>query len=892
MREANWRRYARFFRADVAADVDEELAFHVQALTDKYLRAGHTPTEARAMALQEFGNGARAREACVDIDTRRARAEGRGNHWSNLRQDLRHAARRLGKAGGFTAVTILTLALGIGPNIAIFSIINSVLLQPLPFKNADQIVRIYETFPVPGGGSGTGSVSLDNFLDWRAQTKVFAGMSLADYPFSANLQETGKPLRLAVTNVGVDAFPLLGVTPLLGRQFLPSESAPNGPPVVLISESLWRRQFAAAPDIVGRKITLDGVPKTVVGVIPAAIVFPNRATPIDAWMPIQAQPAPGSRDAHRYTVFGRLRPGATISQAASEMSAIAARLAAAYPNGQTGRGVKLVTWRENVVGQLKPQLLVLLGAAGMVLLIACANAASLLLARAAGRRREVAVLAALGASRWRLAQQFLCESLLLAIGGAVVALGLAVVAVRGIVAAAGTNLPYGTRIHFDARVIVFIAGTVVLTALVFGMLPALHAARSNLQNDLRDGDRSGTGRSQLRGALVIAQFALSLVLLAGAGLMLRTFESLVDTQTGMRVDHVLTMHVPVPIGAPPYRTGQEALDRFARPMLAQVRALPGVQAAGMISLLPLQDYGNNGNFGIAGQSYTSDAERPFAEFRVVSPGYFGTLGIPIERGRDVAESDDGQRQPVVLINDVLASHYFKGQDPIGKALQFGTPGPGNPALVIVGVVGSVHQTTLDAKPQAELYFALAESQGRLSDMSLVVRTESDPTAATHDITRVIRSIDPNQPVYRVESMRSVVTESVSDRKLYLDLLAGFASLALALAVAGIYGVMSYSVTQRTREFGIRLALGADNGRVQRLVVTQGALLAGAGLALGVPIGLVLTRSLAAVLYGVKPGDPLTFAAVAVLLSLVAVVASYLPARRVLRVDPSIAMRVD
>jgi len=892
MREASWRRYARFFRADVAADVDEELEFHIQTLTDKYVRAGHSPTQARAMALDEFGNGARAREACVDIDTRHARAEGRGNHWANLRQDLRHAARRLRKAGVFTSVTVLTLALGIGPNIAIFSIINSVLLRPLPFKNPDQIIRIYETFPVPGGTSGPGSVSLDNFLDWRAQSTVFSGMSLADYPFSANLQEPGKPQRLLVTNIGVDAFPLLGVRPVLGRQFLPTEATPNGSAVVLISESLWRRQYAADPNIVGRKITLDGVPRTVVGVIPAAIVFPNRATPMDAWLPLQAQPAPGSRDGHRYTVFGRLRPGATLAQATADMTTIAARIATEYPIGQTGRSVKLVTWRETVVGQLRPQLLVLLGAACMVLLIACANAASLLLARAAGRRREVAVLAALGASRWRLAQQFLCESLLLAMAGTVVAFGLAVAAVRAIVAAAGTNLPYDTRIRFDARVIVFIGGTVVLTALVFGMLPAIHAARGKLQSDLRDGDRSGTSRGGLRHLLVIGQFALSLVLLAGAGLMLRTFESLVDTETGMRVDNVLTMHVPVAIGAPPYTTAQEALDRFARPMLAQVRALPGVQAAGMISLLPLQDYGNNGNFGIAGQSYASDAEQPFAEFRVVTPGYFGTLGIPIERGRDVTEADDGQKQPVVLINDVLASHYFKGQDPVGKALQFGPPSPTNPPATIVGVVGSVHQTTLDAKPKAELYFALAEAQRRLSDMSLVVRTTSDPAAATHDITRVIRKIDPNQPIYRVEPMRDVVTESVSDRKLYLDLLAGFAGLALALAIAGIYGVMSYSVTQRTREFGIRLALGADSGRVQRLVVKQGALLAGAGLLLGVPIGLLLTRSLAAVLYGVKPGDPLTFTTVALLLALVALLASYLPARRVLRVDPSIAMRVD
>jgi putative ABC transport system permease protein len=529
-----------------------------------------------------------------------------------------------------------------------------------------------------------------------------------------------------------------------------------------------------------------------------------------------------------------------------------------------------------------------------VLLIACANAASLLLARATGRAREVAVLAALGASRLRVAQQFIVESLILATCGALLGFLMSRAAVKAIVAAAGTSLPRSTQIHFDWRVVTFIAGTIVVTVILFGLVPALQATKTNLQDCLRSGGRgaSSGGRGVFRSGLVVGQFALSLVLLAGAGLLLRTFAALIGTPTGMSTEHVLTMHIPFPLGSPKYKTPEEAINRFYDPMLERVRSLPGVQNAGMINLLPLQQSGNNGNFAVAGKSYGSITEQPFAEYRVVSPGYFSTLKIPILRGRDALPSDRAAGQQVVLVNEQLAKRFFPGEDPVGKALQFGTPSPTNPPTVIVGMVGNVRQSSLTTEPLPELYFPTGQAGGALANMTLLVRTSGDPMAVSKSVQNAISAIDPSQPVYLVQTMTDVVRGSVSNSKLYLGLLATFAGVALALAIAGIYGVMAYGVTQRTREFGIRLALGSETARVQRLVVWQGTRLALLGVAIGLPAAYLATKLLSSVLYQVTPGDPLTLFGVAALLATVSVAASYLPSRRVTRVDPIIAMRAD
>ena len=893
MSEPKWRRYERFAHPDVKADVDDEMEFHIQIIAERFVKAGYGEEEARTMARQEFGDRDRARNECIEIDTTRMRHVDASERISRLWQDVRHGARRLLKSPVFAIVSILTLAIGIGPNIAIFSIINSVLLEPLPFAKPNELVYIQETFPVPGGKTGNGSVSYPNYLDWKAQSKSF-DLAISSFSGSTNFQGAGDPERLSAAAVSADAFNMLGVRPLLGRSFATGEDAPEAPKLAVLGETFWRRRFNADPSIIGKPILLDGTPNTVVGIMPAAATFPSRSAPIDVWVPLQVQLRPNSRGRHSYVVIGRLRNGVGLAAATTEMKQIAARLAELYPGSQEKRSVALTPYRDVVVGNVRAQLLVLLGAAGLVLLIACANAASLLLARASSRAREVAVLAALGASRARVAQQFLVESLILATCGALAGFLMSRVAVKAIIAAAGTTLPRSTQIHFDLRVVGFIVATIVTTAVLFGLVPALQATKSNLQDCLRAGGRSASaGRGGLfRSSLVVGQFALSLVLLAGAGLLFRTFASLIGTPTGMSTEHVLTMRIPFPYGSPKYPTADEALNRFYDPLLERLRALPEVQSAGMINLLPLQQTGSNGNFSISGKSYASVSEQPFAEYRVVSPGYFTALKIPVLRGRDASAADRSATQQVVLVNEQFAKRYFAGEDPIGKALEFGTVTPTNPASVIVGVVGSVRQASLTAEAAPEIYFPTGQAGGQLANMTLVVRASGDPMNLSRSVQNLIRSIDPAQPVYRIETMENVVRGSVANSRLYLGLLATFAGVALSLAIAGIYGVMAYGVSQRTREFGIRMALGSDTHRVQRLVVWQGAKLALLGVVVGLPSAYLATKLLAGVLYGVAPGDPTTLFAVAGILATVSVVASYLPSRRVTSVDPIIAMRAE
>ena len=823
-----------------------------------------------------------------------AGATGRTEWFDNLVQDVRHAARRLLKSPVFSIVAILTLAIGIGPNIAIFGIINSVLLAPLPFAHQERLISIQETFPMPGGQTGSGSVSYANYLDWKAQSKSF-DLAISSYPGSANLVGDGDPERISIVGVGADAFPILGVKPIVGRMFAAGEDVQNGPQLAILSESFWQRRFNRDRSIIGKPIVLDGTPTTVIGVLPAAVTFPSRSVPIDAWVPLQIQVTPNTRLSHAFVVVGRLRSGATLAGATTEMKQIAKRLAEQYPAAQEKRSVVLTPLTDSMVGGVRKQLFVLFGAAALVLLIACSNAASLLLARAASRQREVAVLAALGANRWRVAKQFLVESLLLAACGAALGFVLSRVAVRAIIAGAGSTLPRSTQIHFDGWVIAFIAGAIVLTTILFGLVPAFQATRTDLQDCLRAGGRSGSSSrasGAFRASLVVGQFALSLVLLAGAGLLLRTFAALLATPSGMATEHVLTMRIPFPLGSPRYKTPDDALDRFYHPLLARIRALPGVQDAGLINLLPLQQTGNNGNFAVVGEMYASVAEQPFAEFRVVSPGYFAVLRIPVLRGRDASTSDRAKSAQVVLVNQQLVTRFFHGQDAIGRSLQIGPPSPSNPPVTIVGVVGSVRQSGLDTDPRPELYFPTGQASGSLANMTLVVRTAGDPVLATKAVIGAVHEIDSAQPVYGVRTMDDVLQGSVANQKLNLGLLGTFAAIALVLAIAGIYGVMAYNVSQRTREFGIRLALGSETSSVQRLVVWQGARLALAGLALGIPAAFLLTRLLAGVLYGVAPNDPLTFAAVAALLAAVSVIASYLPSRRVTLVDPIIAMRAE
>jgi putative ABC transport system permease protein len=804
-----------------------------------------------------------------------------------LRQDLRYVIRMLWKNPGFTIATVLVLALGLGANTAIFSVANSVVLRPLDYAEPDRLVRIYETYPRAGGVAMGGSVSIPNFEDWRTQARSFEAMAIAGYTESMTLQGRGDAERLSAVPVGSDLFPLLGVQPMVGRYFAPGEDEPGAAPVVVLSEQAWQTRFGADPEILGTMLTLNGEAHTVVGIMPADFRFPAGAEPRDLWVPLRPSQDWATRGMHAYIVLGRLAPGVTAEAAQAEMARIAAGLAQEYPNEQEGRSASVRSLHETVVGRVQPMLLVLLGAAGLVLLISCANAASLLLARATARRREVAIRTALGATRGRVVRQFLAESLTLAAMGAALGLALAWVSLRAISVAAGPLLPRASEIGIDPRVVAFLVVIAAITGAVFGLIPALQTARVDVQAHLREGGRQNSGgrsAQAFRGTLVVTQIALSLVLLIGAGLLMRTFVALLGTETGMATEQVLTMKLGDP--GDRYESNETAIHSFYTPMLERVRSLPGVGEAGMINLLPLEESGNSGGFEIVGSRYASEGESPYAEIRVASPGYFAAMGIPMLRGRDFAAQDDLDAAPVALVNQALAERYFPGEDPVGRQIQ-----RGDERITILGVVGSVRQVRLDSEPLPELYIPNAQLSST-REMSLVLSTGTEPMALAQAVRGVIREAAPQQVVYAVRPMQQVVSESFSDRRLVLWLLGAFSAVAMTLAVTGIYGVIAYSVAQRTREFGIRLALGSGQDRVSRMVVSQGVRLAGLGIAIGLPAAYLLTRLLASLLYGVGTADPLTFASVTVLLAVVALLASYLPARRATRVDPMIALRAE
>ena len=778
-------------------------------------------------------------------------------------------------------VAILALALGIGANAALFSVINAVLLKPLPYAESGRLIAIFETFQP----SGWGSVSTPNFLDWRKQSQTFDHLE-AYSQSSLNLQGKGEPERIPSVLITAGMFDMLGARPMLGRTFAADEDQPGQPQVVVMSERLWRRRFAADPHLVGSQITLDGESVTVIGIMPASFQFPAGSPTRVLWMPLQFTPDQlKQRGSHWMAVVGRLKPGIGMAAADSELKQVAARLAEQFPE-QKGRSVWLRSMQDVLVGNLRPVLLVLMGSVGFVLLIACANVANLLLARAAARTREVAVRAALGASRWRLIRQFLTESILLALAGGAVGALLGAVGVQALVKLASNQIPLASEIHLDATVFLFLLAVCLAAGVIFGLFPAFQSTGRDLQAGLREGGRSGGAgvrNSGLRNALVVAEFALALVLLIGAGLLMRTFLALSATDPGLATHGVLTMSVSVPEQKYPDDT---MWRRFYEPALDRIRALPGVGGAGIISLLPLQSWGYNGEFVIEGRPAEQPGHQPFAEFRQISPGYFHAMGIRILQGRDFERQDAPGAPQVAMINDALAKRYFPGQNPLGQKINW------DGWRAIVGVAANTRQATLDRAPMPELYLPASQRAGSLAGMTFVVNTKVDPTGMTHAVTSAIQSVDPAQPVFGMKTMERVVSDSLSNQRLYAWLLGVFALLALTLASAGIYGVMSYLVTQRTQEFGVRMALGASTGNVVRMVLRQALLLIVAGLAAGLLGAVAVTRVLTNFLFGVKPIDLATFAAVSVILTLVALLATYLPALRATRVDPMVALRYE
>jgi putative ABC transport system permease protein len=805
-------------------------------------------------------------------------------------QDFRYALRWFRKSPGFTTIAILTLALGIGANTAIFSVINAVLLRPLPYRDPARLMLLSERtprFPIL-------SASYLNFKDWRDQAHTFESVG-AVRNLNMTLTGTGEAERLPAQMATSNIFDMLGIRPALGRPFTAQEDAPGGAPVVLISHSLWQRRFGSSPQVVGQPLTLDNKPYTIIGVLPPATQIlqqaPDFIIPLEPW----ARTLPDDRSWHPGILpLARLAPGVTLEQARAEMTTIARRLEQQYPEADTGTTANVNLMQEQLVDNIRPALLMLFGAVGFVLLIACTNVANLLLARATARQREIAVRTALGASRWRIIRLLLTESVLLALAGAVVGLILAVAAMGPLLRLAGTSIPATADVRLDAGVLAFTTVLAIFSGILFGLAPAIHMGTLDIRAALNETDRGVAGRRALRmrGALVVTEVAVAMILLVGAGLLLRSFDRLSNVTPGFAVDHLLIADLPVSPNAHPQPAERMA---FFDTVLQRISALPGVDSAGATSFLPVSGAGSIIHFNIQDRPPKSPSEFVMANYRVVSPSYLKLLQVPLLQGRWMTDADNRENAPVVVvINQSMANTYFPNESPLGKYLQLGTePDKTVPWMQVIGVVGDVKQG-LAAEAPTEMYVPYRAGNAILPvySLSLVLRTKNEPLTLTNSLRGAIRDLDANQPLVKIRTMEDNISTSVAQPKFRTTLLAILAALALIIAAVGIYGVMAYSVTQRTREIGIRLALGSTPETVYRLILTNAIRLTLAGVAVGIIAAAALTRYVKSLLFQVPTIDPITMTMVGVLLVVVAVAASYVPARRATRVDPVNALRVE
>jgi predicted permease len=811
-----------------------------------------------------------------------------------LLQDLRYGLRMLAKSPGFTAIAILTLALGIGANTALFSVVNGVLLNPLAYAHPGQLVAVYGKSP----GFDRAPITYLNFLDCQRDTQTFQSMALyrnQDYSFIGT-GEAGE--RLTGYQISANFFSTLGVTPIVGRTFRADDDRLSAAPVVILGGGLWKRKFGSSLDVVGKSIVLNGTSYIVVGVIPAGFTFYGQDR--DVYTPIGQYHDPSFRDrgiAMSAHAVGRLKPGVTLSQAKADMDGITENLAAAYPEADKAVGITLVSMKEDIVGNVQPFLIVLLAAVSFLLLIACANVANLLLARAMGRSREFAVRAAMGASHARVLRQLLTESILLAGLGGVLGVLLAFWGTKAVLRTMPGALPRANEVSLDSRVLLFTMALSLFAGIVFGLAPAPKTSRVNLQEILKESGRGGSGaRHRLQGVFVASEVAMALVLLVGAGLMVRSLAALWRVNPGFNPSHAITFALSMPsTGATTSAETRARLRHFDDAM----RTIPGVQAVSVTLGSRPMIHNSTEPFWIEGQPKPANLqEMPQAMFYLVEAGFQPAMGITLQRGRFVTPQDDEHSPVVVDIDDVFARTYFPNENPIGKHIHLATF---DVTVEIVGVVGHVKQWGLDADSksaiEAQLDYPFMQLPEKLMPMvadsvAVVLRTEGDPTAVMGSVRGAVEEIDPREVIYNVRTMDEVVSSSFAARRLSMLLLSVFAALALMLACVGVYGVISYLVGQRTHEIGVRMALGAERSDVLRLVIGHGARMAFVGVAIGIGAALGLTRLMANQLFGVSAHDPLTFAGVAMLLIVVAVAASYIPARRAMRIDPMIALRYE
>ncbi len=876
-------------RGRLDRELDEELRSHVEMRTADNVAAGMSPEAARFDAQKRFGNTTLLKE-----DTRAVDIIG----WlDECARDFRYALRMLQRSPGFTAVAVLTLALGIGANTAIFSVINSVLLGPLPYHDPGGLVMVWESNSQHRNPHNT--VSPPNFLDWQSRSTVFSSMAyIADV--RNNLTGNGEPEEVVVQAVSANFFSLLGVNPILGPGFTTENGQAGHDNVVILDYGLWKERFAGDPAIVGKSILLNGKPRIVVGVAPQNFNWFIKDSSLTGAKPRIWSPFVFPQSFHDHKQIGRfltevarLKPGVTYSQAQAEMSAIAAQLEREYPDFDGHWGVNVVPLREQISGQLRPALLILFGAVAFVLLIACANVSSLLLARAASREREMAVRTAIGASRWRIARQLLMESLLLALIGGGFGVTLTVVGTNALLAASPRNLLDLPSVSVDLRLLAFAASATLLAGLLFGFLPSYMSAHSQIAQTLREGGRgSSPGKRSgfARSAFVVAQLSLALVLLAGSGLLIRSFVRLVGVNPGFDTGHLLTFKVTLPQSK---YAKDPLLMAFFRQLLARIGTVPGVRSATMESFPPLMGLGSATGVHILSQPQQSLMDLPVADVRVVGPNYFPTMSIPLRAGRLFTEQEMAEEKHVTIVNQAFVDKYLNGQNPLGqkaaiymKSFQENELKPSE----IIGVVGDVRAMGLDVAAEPSVYWPYPELV--MSGMTILVRTSNDPLAVFSGIQTELQQLDREQPMASIATMDQFLADSLSRAHFTMLLLGIFASFALILAAVGIYGLIAYSITQRTQELGIRIALGAQRRDVLRLVLRQGTRLTLFGLALGVAAALGITRLMTSLLFGTSPTDPLTFAGVAGLLVFVALLACFIPARRATRIDPLVALRYE
>ena len=877
------------------AEIVEELSQHAEDRYRELVSGGATEAEALRITLEETGGHDLLAGELREVESTNAPeplalgARSTGHFPSGLGQDLRYGLRTLRKSPGFTAIAILALALGIGANTAIFSVVNGVLLRPLAYPEPDRLVNIFETTRE----FNQASVAYPNYLDWRAGSRSFTDMGIYrgdDFNFTGS----GEPEQVAGEYMSASLLPVLGVTPFLGRRFLPEDDRQGAACAVMLSYGFWKERFAADPNILGRSLNLNARNCTVAGVLPFGFRLSGAKVylPIEQMGPVELHP----RDNHPgLRVLGRLKPGVPIAAAQAEMTSIAANLAREYPASNAGHGTAMVRMKDDMVGYIRPTLLLLVGAVGCVLIIACANVANLLLARSTARGREFAIRVALGAARGRVVRQLLTESVLLSLGGAALGLLLASWGTRAILAAAPGSLPRAQEIGNDPYVLLFTLAVSILTGVLFGLAPALHSANANPRESLKEGTRgAGGGRHRAEGIFVAIEVGLAVVLLVGAGLMMQSIWRISQVDPGFDTRNLLTARYALS----PKAMGSGAAIRVGhQQLLDRVAAIPGVQSAAITSLVPLGESDSEIPFWPGTGPRPAGDRTTSAMFYLVTPDYPRVMQVPLHRGRFITDRDDLASPPVVVIDEVMAKHVFPGQDPIGREITLMALGQ----VRIVGVVGHVKHWGLDsddtAKVRDQMYFPAWQvpdkfMSGAVTGLNLLLRTGPEPLGMVSAVRAQVAGPTRDQPLYSVQTMEQIISDSLAERRFTMLLLIVFAATALLLAAVGIYGVMSYAVTRRTRELGIRAALGASRGEIVGLVLREGMKLAAIGMAAGLAATVALTRLMAGLLYGVRPADPVTLAAVTLLLGGIAFLACYIPARRATAVDPGIALRSE